>query len=159
MFSFAVNVRMMRVSCVIDAQFFIENGTPAVRELAVVTEERVCSFQIETNLKNCSNRDRVTNWFIKRILTGLSYKPRRYFVKQNKVKQFIRWLVYKIKSDFPVGIRNVQLGLLLKEIGLPYVEIDCACANELWACSFHEFSAPNCALKKACHLRSHVSLS
>ena len=146
-----------RVCCVIDAQFFMVNGKSLMRELSIVTHDKILCIQVDTKIKRMNPRDWKTNWFIQKFITGLSFRPVQCYTTQKQARQILRQEYYaSIRSGRNlVCIKNPQLGDMLHDMRIPYFCIDQYLAMEAWLCSFHTHErkkSQRCALKKACDM-------
>ena len=150
-----------RICCAMDARFFMSNGKTLIRELAIVTNEKLLCFQVDTKITHMNFRDLKTNWFIQNFITGLSLRPKHCYTSQKQARRILRQEYYTSRRHEKdcVVIKNHQLGSLLNDMCIPYICLDACAKDKGWACIFHTEGAGchTCALKKACDLYIHVS--
>lgn len=122
---------MDNIFAILDAQGFYFDGEFLIRELALVVkgENYIRSWDINTNLEEekMSFKDRITNKFIRDNITGLDYRPPadEVPIDANKVKVFLASIhrYYKTPENDKFGIKNSQLGKILSELRIPFVEL------------------------------------
>src|SRR6266487_5655130 len=112
---------MQRICAIIDAQGFIQNKRFIVREFAIKTDEIELCLHVNNrmSLKRLSNSDLKTNLYAQQHLHGLSFLPEKG-VSWGCIKELLQYYF----NGKPYGVKNNQLGNLLREINIPFISLE-----------------------------------
>jgi hypothetical protein len=164
---------MESICALIDAQGYFIDGKFHISELAISPTGHSCvqtwSVCLPKDFEEMSKKDKITNEYIRRNITGLPYKPdNEEHISHTKIKAFIYMLWSKYRSGSErnkFGIKNPNLAKLLTELEIPYIEIEMPSIKDLqkyytfhYECDRHtDCSQPRCAVQKVALMKIWLS--
>ena len=140
----------------IDAQGFIVEGEFRPRELTIVGDGLILHIEIDPELPiNLSKKDECTNFYIKKNLTGMTYRPRNKVYTWRKVLSLIMQTYKLLCSDKKeyLAINNQQLEKLLEQLHIKVNRVTpSVLTNEVPVCNLHNSNIHRCSKRKAIHI-------
>ena len=124
---------MDKLCAIIDAQGFIVNGKFYIRELAFTkmnsSTVHCWNVEIPINFEKLINKDKITNDYIRRNISGLPFNISSdvsNYIKYEKLNAFIGYLYNKSCSlDCKYfGIKNPQLAEMFIGLDIPFISLD-----------------------------------
>ena len=165
---------MDKICAIIDAQGFIINGKFHIRELAFneFDSPNVLNweFDIPYNFEELNTKDKITNDYIMRNITGLPFQPQRdsKYMTFDKLRPFIGYLYQKTQTTQRkfFGIKSQQIAEVLFDLDIPFILLgDIPSVKRLQKyykttafCTNHtENYEGKCAEQKVEHIRRWIS--
>jgi hypothetical protein len=167
-----MDLRDMHLDCaktvclIVDCQGFTVNGKFIPKEIAFTTNKgKPSCFEIDhkMSLDDLNREDRVSNWYITNFINDLPFEPKtKECVSISDVPALLRVLYNKhyLRQTDVFGIKNPQLGKLLDELKIPWLELQIPKMDTLFKyyyneikCNYHivDFSE-RCALAKVAYI-------
>ena len=129
-FTLSAIIKMENICALFDAQGFIINEEFYIRELAVTSlkDNSIQSWdaEIPQDFDSLSTKDKITNEYIRRNITGLSFNTSDAdFIPFRKIRVFLvlMWNKYKTPTKQMIGVKNLGLAKILDELNIPYLEL------------------------------------